>query len=306
MKGIDLAREFYEEYGKPMIENDFAEYVDRIAVGIVGHGSECFGFDDDISKDHDFEPGFCIWLTEEDEKDFGFKLFRAYRKLPKEYKGIKVENQSLFGSDNKGVHTIKEFYSFYTGSGDIPKENLDWLKTPEFYLAEATNGEVFADPVGEFTRIREGLKNMPLDVWMKKLASSCFYMAQSGQYNYNRCILHNEKTAASIALSEFVKHTAQAVFILNRTHAPYYKWMFRAMRNLPKLSNLAPLLESLMKSPFDSSQNIPVIEEICKAVADEIRAQELSDRTEDYLEPYAYCINNHIKDSTLRNMPVML
>ena len=36
MQGIDLAREFYEEYGKPMLQRDFPEYIDRIAVGLVG------------------------------------------------------------------------------------------------------------------------------------------------------------------------------------------------------------------------------------------------------------------------------
>ena len=39
MKGIEISRAFYEEYGKPMIEKEFSEYADRIAVGLVGHGS---------------------------------------------------------------------------------------------------------------------------------------------------------------------------------------------------------------------------------------------------------------------------
>ena len=77
MKGIEISRAFYEQYGREMIESEFAQYKERIAVGLVGHGSECFGFDDEISRDHDFEPSFCIWLTEEDEREFGFKLFRA-------------------------------------------------------------------------------------------------------------------------------------------------------------------------------------------------------------------------------------
>ena len=68
MKGIELSLKFYEQYGKEMIEGQFAELKGRIAVGLVGHGSECFGFDDEISRDHDFEPGFCLWLTDDDEK----------------------------------------------------------------------------------------------------------------------------------------------------------------------------------------------------------------------------------------------
>ena len=173
MKGLELCRAFYEAYGKPMLYQEFNDVKDRIAVGLVGHGSECFGFDDDISKDHDFEPGFSLWLTDEDEKAFGFRLFRAYRKLPKTFMGVSRREESIGGSQIRGVHTISEFYSYYTGSDGAPKTPEAWASIPSFYLAEATNGEVFCDPLGEFTRVRETiLYQMPEDVLKKRLASS--------------------------------------------------------------------------------------------------------------------------------------
>ena len=64
MKGLELARKYYEEYGIPMLENEFPETRKYLAVGLVGSGSECLGYDDKISQDHDFEPGFCIFLRE--------------------------------------------------------------------------------------------------------------------------------------------------------------------------------------------------------------------------------------------------
>ena len=64
MKGIELARSYFNEYGKAMLEEDFPEQHHLIAVGLVGSGSECLGYDDDISTDHDFEPGFCIFLPD--------------------------------------------------------------------------------------------------------------------------------------------------------------------------------------------------------------------------------------------------
>lgn len=306
MKGLELAEKFYNEYGKPMIENEFSEYADRIAVGLVGHGSECFGYDDEISLDHDFSPAFSVWITDEDDAVFGFKLFRAVSKLPKEFMGVKLQKESVFGNSGKGVSTIKDFYSFYTGTGKAPETNSEWLSIPDFYLAEATNGKVFYDPLGKFTEIRNKLLNMPEDVRIKKLASNIFNMAQSGQYNYYRCLSHGEKTASAVALTDFVKSTAYAVFNLNKKHPPYYKWLFRAMRDLSVLGNISCDLEKLLSSPYEKEENVKLIEKICSLIANELRNQGLTERTEDYLEPYAYCITNKIKDGELRNSPIIL
>ncbi len=307
MKGLELSRLYYETYGRPMLEEQFAPYLDRIAVGLVGHGSECFGYDDELSRDHDFGPGFCLWLRKEDEEQFGFKLFRAYSKLPKEFMGCRVQKTSLFGSDGQGVQSIGEFYSRYTPGGAVPECLEEWLSIPDFYLAEATNGAVFTDPLGDFSAIREGLlKDCPEDVWLKKLASAVFYMAQAGQYNYLRCLSHGEQAAAACALTEFVQNAARGAYLLCRRYMPYYKWAFRGLKELPILPDLARDLTELLKAPYDKEKNAPLIEKIAADFAREIRARGLSERTEDYLEGYAYCIRNCIKDVNLRNAPVML
>ena len=306
MKGLELAKAYYERFGKPMLAEQFGDVADRIACGMAGHGSECFGFDDEISRDHDFEPGFCLWLTKEDERAFGFRLFRAYSKLPREFDGVRLEKRSLFGSDFRGVHTIDSFYSFYIGNS-LPQTNAEWLAIPDFYLAEATNGAVFCDPLGEFTRVRGHLlHNRPEDVRLKKLGSCVFSMAQLGQYNYARCLRHGERGAAALALADFCKNSAKAVFLLNRAYAPYDKWLLRGMRALPILGQEEKKLEAMLAHPLDEKQNAPLIEGLCAAVAAELRAQGLAEGKGDYLEPYAYEIGEHIRDGELRNSPVIL
>ena len=49
MKGLELSRKFYETYGASMLHEKFPELEDKLAIGLVGDGSECFGYDDDIS-----------------------------------------------------------------------------------------------------------------------------------------------------------------------------------------------------------------------------------------------------------------
>ena len=306
MKGLELSEKFFNEYGKPMLERDFISSLPRMAAGLVGHGSECFGFDDDTSRDHDFDAGFCIWITAEDEKEFGFKLFRAYEKLFKTSNAMRAKQKSLFGSDFKGVKTIEGFYGFYTG-GKLPKSNREWLSIPDFYLAEATNGKVFFDNLGEFTRIREHLKNgRPEDVRMKKLASALFFMAQAGQYNYSRSLAHGENVAAAIAATDFVKSAMEAAFLLERKYAPYYKWTFRALKGLDGSSDIIAPIEKILSSPYDGNKNAELIESVCSSIAGRLIDDGYTQKKGDYLEAYAYAVNDLIIDGDLRNDPIMM
>lgn len=118
MTGLEIARGYYEEFGKPMLESEFADILPFLAVGFVGSGSEHYGYDDEISRDHDFEPGFCIFLPGEDVVDRrrAFQLERAYAKLPKEYARIKRQNISPVGGNRNGVIRTSDFYLKAVGS----------------------------------------------------------------------------------------------------------------------------------------------------------------------------------------------
>ena len=308
MKGLEESKKFYLECGAQMIAEKFPEYVGRIAVGLAGHGSECFGFDDDISRDHDFETGFCMWLTREDEAKIGFKLTRAYDALKAEYCGTKSEHTSVIGANSQGVSIIGDFYRKYTGCEGAPATLRDWLFTESAYFAEATNGEVWRDDLGIFTKIREEIANgMPEDVRLKKLAAAAVRMAQTGQYNYPRCIDHGEEGAAMLALSEFVRGAIEMIFLLNKKHCPYYKWSFRALKTLSKLSDMTEPLEFLLTADNENKKvKRDIIEDIALAIANEIKAQGLADCEESYLEPYGFAMLKRIRSAELRNMHILV
>lgn len=293
-----------------MLEREFGDAVSRIAVGRVGHGSECFGYDDEVSRDHDYFTGFHLWITEEDERAFGFRLERAYARLRKEFppdgEGGGDSGSSLLGDAEDGVMTIGDFYRRHLGFPGAPESWRQWLYTPAHAFAEATNGAVFRDDPGVFSGIRDAILNgMPEDVRRKKIASRAVFMAQSGQYNYMRCLRHGEPGAAALALDEFVRNASDMVFLLNRRFAPYYKWVFRAMRDLPKLGQCSGELTDLLTGSGSGEAKAAKIESICAEVVTELKAQELTDSDDVYLEPHAFSIQSGIRDHEIRELHVM-
>lgn len=308
MKGLELCREYFENYGRAMLE-EFPEIKDRIAVGLAGEGSECLGFDDELSRDHDFEPGFCLWLTKEDERAYGFKLSRAYAKLPKEFKGFRRQIMSPLGGDRHGVLIIDDFYNKFLGSAHAPETVREWLYTPEHYFLTASDGEVWEDKLGVFSAVRETLlRGFPEDVRKKKLAARAAMMAQAGQYNFARCIDRKENGAAQFAVFDFVKNAIGTVYLLNNRYTPYYKWAFRGMRDLPLLSSLEEPLTFLLETgnfPAEASGKREMIEDIAAVIIAEYRAQGLSDATCNNLSTHANSITDKIKDVSVRSLHLM-
>ncbi len=311
MKGLELSRKYYEDCGIPMLKEQFGEFEHLIAVGLVGSGSDCYGYDDDISHDHDFEPGFCLFLPDEniiDEKTF-FNLEKAYNKLPKEFCGYKRSLVKPVGGSRNGVFRTKDFYNKKIGSpnGELTVEQ--WFSLPDYALAEATNGKIFKDELGEFTEIRNKLKNMPQDILLKKIAGNILIMAQSGQYNYPRILKRGETASAQLSLFEFSNAAMKVYFLLNGKYMPYYKWQFRALRDLPNGEFIADSLEFLI-STDNSSENANIKNEIINNIAEEIisilKQKDITKATCNDLEKHAYSVNDFIKDGGLRNSNILL
>ncbi len=318
MKGLDLAREYFEAHGRRLLRS-FPDYAGRVAAGLAGEGSECFGFDDEISADHDYGPSFCLWLTDEDFAAVGPAMRAAYEALPQSFLGRPARVFSPEGGGRVGVLRISDFYRRHTGRPDGRFSPADWLYAPEAGLAAAVNGEVFHDPLGVFSGIRQELaRYYPADVRLKKIAARLALMAQSGQYNYGRCMRRGETVAAFLALAEFVRQTCSLIFLLNRRYAPFYKWTHRALGLLPLLCELhEPLrelsvagirMEDWRSVPADglnlNDRNVALIESICAASVRCLREEGLTDSDDDFLAAHAGRVASRIKDGGLRSLPL--
>lgn len=317
MSNLERCRLFYERYGASMIHDKFPQYEKRIAVGLCGEGSDCFGYDDDISMDHDYGIGFCMWLTTGDYEKIGLSLNKAYEDLLTE-RGrefleevcpeISVASHMQMLISRRGVFSIGNFYETILGvrldEKKVYLQEENWLSIDEANLATAINGAIFRDDLGAFTRVREQLmKYYPKKVMLLRLAQHLHEFSQNGQSNYARMMAREDYVTANICIAQATKAAMQIAYVLNRTYAPYYKWMRRGLKDLFVLRGIGARLDEL--SLFDmqadawknvkysayevntADKKIQTIEAIAEMILEELRNQDFVRGTETFLD--AYC-----------------
>ncbi len=308
MKGLKLAQKYYETYGRAMIDEQFPDIADQVAAGLVGYGSECLGFDDEISRDHDYGPSFCIWLPREVYVRCGEDMQAAYDALPKTFLGCSERVEEAQGKGRVGVLCLEDFYREILGRETLPQTDTQWLTIPEEALATATNGSVFEDRPGKFSAFRKGLlAYYPESVWRRKLADAMAKAAQAGQYNYPRSMRRGERVAAELALGEFVRESMHLVYLLNRTYAPFYKWMHRGLRELSTGGEIGDMLALLYRVPDPAAAwenaspaehpyqlntedgRVLVIEAVCNVLVQILQEKGLSAGEDNFLQ-------NHVEE----------
>ncbi len=316
---LHVCKRFYEMYGAKMIHEEFPDYEARIAVGLVGEGSECFGYDDAISRDHDFALGFCLWLSEEDYRSIGAMVQKSYEQLLVDFgddflykNGIEAPTDSVNKvlSHRRGVSSVREFYENLLGvkvqktpeGGYILPDS--WRQISEEKLAAATNGMVFRDDTGAFTKIRESLlEYYPTKVWMMRLAEKLHGFAQTAQTNYARMMARQDYVTASLCVTKGMQYTMEIIYLLNQKYAPYYKWMRKGMQSLSLIDSVAPILDRIAVIPNQAAawegriynahetnykdEIVSCFEDIAEYLLMELKMQGVVKGTDTFLDVYA-------------------
>lgn len=286
MKGLELARNFYEECRTRLYEL-LPEVMPLACAGLCGEGSECFGCDDETSRDHDFGAAFCLWLPQDVLARHGRAIAAVLQGLPKTFRGICSDFHDP-RNGRRGPQGIEDYYRFFTGLERPPRSWREWLAIPEFQLAAAANGEIFEDNAKIFSEWRDELLAFyPEDVRLKKLAARCMQMGQSGQYNLPRCLARGETAAAFMAAARFAEAAISFAFLANRRYMPFYKWAPRLGRALPVLgAELGEMLDALAEhSPAGENGRrlAGAAEKFCAACAAWLNENGLSDERDAWL-----------------------
>jgi len=309
MQGLDLARTFYAVC-RPMLRAGIPDIMDRAAVGLVGEGSECFGCDDALSHDHDFGPGFCLWLPRAELRAALPRLEAALAGLPGEFAGLASRLAPQRRQGRVGPLGLEDFYGFFTGLPHPPATWEEWLRIPEWQLAACTNGAVFEDGAGEFTRWREVLLGFyPRDVFLKKLCARCMVMAQAGQYNLPRSLGRGDGVAAMLAGARFAEAALSLVYLCNGRYMPFYKWAARLAADLPVLGlEVTRTLRELAACPLRDAGDAragEAVEEFCAATAAHLRRAGLSSASGDWLWEHGPSILRQVENADLRRLDLL-
>ena len=282
--GLELGRELAHQVAQD-IELNLPDLAPYMCLALVGTGSECLGFDDAISEDHDFTKRCQLFLPADI------------------YETNKERLQSYFKNYAYGtvqIECISEFYQRYTLYPEGPQCEKEFRRVPQDLLCTATNGEVFLDNFGSFTHIRQRLlAYYPEDIRLRKIAYELNQLAQSGQYNLPRMLQRGDTIAASLALHQFAHHYMLLVHLFNKSYAPFYKWLYRHSCTLPILGNTVKHgIVELLDAPITDTKSH--IDRLCSAIIQELQRNGLSTSPIDFLTYQAKEVIQRIQDPLLR------
>jgi len=301
VRGLELSRRFFRDVALPAFKQKAPHALSSMAFGLAGPGSECYGFDDEISRDHDWGPRVCIWIPEQLYREQGQRLQHIYEELDEVFLGFGPVHRVDTRVRRDGVLSTPRFYRTYLGTDSPPETIRDWLLLPEEALSLCTNGEVFADPLGSFTEMRSALlAYFPRDLWLKKIASRCAAAGEHGQYNLWRALKRGDRIAFQYHKASFTREAAALVFLLQKTYRPFAKWIFHALRNLGPLGSAVHGF-LLKVAGRDSRRGLQEAIEGCLGVLiDQLVNHQLVERSGPFLLDYGVQIQRRVEDPTLR------
>ena len=258
--GLELARLFYLEAVKPILDTSFPGL--HYAAALIGSGSEILGFDSEMSSDHHWGPRAMLFLKEVDydqHRDGIDKLLRD--RLPLRFRGYSTNfttpdptdnNTQLLEEIDSGpvnhrveLLTMRGFFLDYLNF-DINHEvePADWLTFPEQKLRTITGGAVYHDEI-RLQAVRDRFDYYPHDVWLYLMASGWARIGQE-EHLMGRAGMVGDEIGSALIGSRLVRDLMRLCFLMEKRYAPYPKWFGAAFNQLNCAAELSPVLRRVL------------------------------------------------------------
>jgi len=246
-KGTDLARRFYEDAVRPIIE----EEVDGVGylAARLGSGSDVLGLDDETSQDHDFGCRLTVLVDEEHASLVDGIREALEASLPQTFEDWPVRFATSWDttvSHKVEVATVSGFARSRLGlDPSRPLAVADWLCLTGQSVLEVIGGPVFHDSTAEYSELVERLAWYPHDVWLYVLSSAWARLSQELAF-VGRTAALDDTVGSQILAARLSRDMIHLAFLLERRWIPYPKWAGTVLRELPIGPTLTGCLEEAL------------------------------------------------------------
>lgn len=219
IKGLELSESFFNENKALLFKKIPSSAIEYITIGLFGFGSECYGVDDEISEDHDFDQGFIILVEDSVPLTDFLKIKQAYDCLPKLYKRFCLLNQT-----KHGVHYMKEYLN-YLGVNDI-KNISDESK------ALLLNGKLFYQGFAStFANLRYDIRKNSNYDFLIDLSLKALEINKYIPYNLKRSLDRGDLYTFKSLKNNLVNHLIEFYYIYHKMYLPHDKLRLKLMDN---------------------------------------------------------------------------
>ena len=209
------------------------------SAALLGRGSEVLGFDDEMSRDHNWEPRVLLFLRDDDYARYGEAVERSLGDaLPARFAGYPTQ----FSLSTLRTYVQEHLDLDIDGAIEAP----DWLTLPEQRLRMVTAGAVYHDEVG-LQVLRDRLAYYPHDVWLYLLIAAWWRVHPEANL-MGRAGFVGDELGSGVIASQLVHDLMHLSFLLEKQYAPYSKWFGTAFSRLECGPSLAPLLQGVLRA----------------------------------------------------------
>jgi hypothetical protein len=260
VSGLQLSERFYWEAVRPLLDQDFPNLPH--AAALLGDGSEVLGYDDLTSTDHHWGPRVLLLVQPADYERVALPLHALLaERLPRQFggfptnfappdptdNGVQLLQESAHGPINHRVEVltpaafIRQQLNFDL---EQPLQPVDWLTFSEQKLLSITAGAVFHDAIG-LAAVRGLFAYYPHEVWLYLLAAAWARIGQE-EHLMGRAGQAGDELGAALIGARLVRDVMRLCFLLERTYAPYAKWLGTAFRRLNSGAQLYGVLQAAL------------------------------------------------------------
>jgi hypothetical protein len=257
MQGIELSRRFYVDVVRPWLSEVAPDL--RYAAALMGYGSELLGFDDEMSRDHNWGPRVYLVVDRDHFAKYARRLVEEFSRIaPTDYLGEPIgwrsrPHPAANGPEAAGAlehglefHTLEELLDTHFAMRSVETITASqWLGFAEQKLLAFTAGAIFHDGDGRLSRARDRLAYYPDDVWLYKIACQWRRIAEEQAF-VGRAGQAGDDLGSRVIAARLVRDVMGMGFLLERRYAPYSKWFGSSFARLPVAASLSPYLQQAL------------------------------------------------------------